>query len=259
MNPESDIDIKYPKSVNNVQCIGPCYSAGSTIIHPVTLEEISLPNSNFCPVDTIIVTNPETGEKIIDTIDFCYMPTITQKDKPILNEEIRKKLLAPTFKFSTTYFLKIYYNIGSLEEGITWIDNNTMSPYRTRERIFNQMMLLYGDNLSIADHRLVKFIREIMIINISEIFKHISKFIDIRDDKIILIRPENRQTIDLDRSKINLINSYIKTKFLGDSEISRFVSKFIRYGSEHLKRANLSHVLVESMIDYIIKRIESSI
>ena len=98
-----------------------------------------------------------------------------------------------------------------------------------------------------------------MIQNISTIFSQISKYIDISDDKIVLTRPdESRQANTFDRSKYNLIKSYIKTRFLGDSEISKFVSKFVRYGSEHLKKTNLSQILVESMIDYIIKRVESS-
>lgn len=259
MDSDEQSNIKYPKSVNNVQCIGPCYAAGSTIIHPVTLEEISLPNSNFCPVDTIIITNPETGEKVVDTIDFCYMPTITQKDKHMLDQEIRKKLLAPTFKFSTTYFLKIYYDIGSLEEGIEWLDNNVMIPFRTRERVFNQMMTLYGDNMSIADHRIINFVRELMIRNIISISQKVSQYIDIRDDKIVLTSPDPNRDIGQNKSKVNLINSYIKTKFLGDSEIGRFVSKFVRYGSEQIKQPNLSQALVERMIEYIIKRIEASL
>jgi hypothetical protein len=251
--------IKHPKSINNIQCIGPCYEAGSVIIHPVTLEEITNPDKNFCPVDNVFITNPKTGERMIEVIDFCYMPTISQKDKMALNDDLRKKLLAPTFKFNSSYFLKIYYNIGSLEEGVEWLEKNSISPFKTRERVFNQIMFVHGDNLSIADHRIVKFIRDIMIYNLPSIFREVSKYIDIRDDKIVLTSPEKRQNVELNKSKISLINSYIKTKFLGESEIGRFVSKFVRYGSEHLKKPDLSTTLVESTIDYIVKRIEASI
>ena len=177
----------------------------------------------------------------------------------MLDQEIRKKLLAPTFKFSTTYFLKIYYDIGSLEEGIEWLDNNVMIPFRTRERVFNQMMTLYGDNMSIADHRIISFVRELMVRNITSISQKVSQYIDIRDDKIVLTSPDPNRDIGQDKSKVNLINSYIKTKFLGDSEIGRFVSKFVRYGSEQIKKPNLSQALVERMIEYIIKRIEASL
>jgi hypothetical protein len=249
---------KYPKSVNGIQCIGPCYVAGSTMIHPITLEEIILPYDNFCPVDTNIITDKKTGEKIIDTFDFCNTPTVTQKNKKILDKELRIKILAPTFTFNSTYFLKIYYNIGSLEEGIEWLEHNSADPYKTKERVFNQIMLLYSDNMTIADHRIINFIRDIMLHNISIISKELSQYIDIREDKIVLTRPDTRQIIENGDSKQNLIRSYIKTKFLGDSEISKFFSKFIRYGSEYLKKAQLSNILVESMIDYIVKRIESS-
>jgi hypothetical protein len=259
MDSEINNTIKHPKSINNIQCIGPCYEAGSVIIHPVTLEEITNPVNNFCPVDNVFITNPKTGEKMIEVIDFCYMPTISHKDKSILNDDLRKKLLAPTFKFNSSYFLKIYYNIGSLEEGVEWLEKNDISPFKTKERVFNQIMLVHGDNLSIADHRIVKFIRDIMIYNLQSIFRAVAKYIDIRDDKIVLTSPEQKQNEDLDKSKIGLINSYIKTRFLGESEIGRFVSKFVRYGSEHLKKPNLSVILVDSMADYIVKRIETSI
>ena len=248
-------NLKYPKSINNVQCIGPCYEAGSTIIHPVTLDEITNPNNHFCPVDRIILTNSETGERMVDTIDFCYVPTVKQQSSQ-LTDELKHKLIAPTFVFDTNYFLKIYYDIGSLEDGIAWLDKNSSIPYKTKERIFNQTMVAYGDNLSIADHRLVIFIREIMVHNIQKIYAKVSKYIDTKDGKIVLI--PNSANVIVDNPKEKLITSYIKSKFLGDSEISRFVSKFLRYGSEHLKTRNLSELLVKSMIDYIEKRIESS-
>jgi hypothetical protein len=173
------------------------------------------------------------------------------------SDVLRQQLIAPTFKFSTNHFLRIYYNIGSLEEGIEWLEKNETSPYRTKERVFNQLMMLYGDNLSIADHRMVKFIREIMIYNLPLIFRAVSKYIEIRDDKIVLTLPENRQHEEgkVNKSQIALINSYVKTKFLGESEIGRFISKFLRYGVEYLKKPNFSKILVDNMIDYIIQRI----
>ena len=71
--------LKYPKSMNNIQCIGPCYKAGTVIIHPSTLDEITS-NVNFCPIDTTVIHDPTTGERSIEHISACYMPTTMQYD-----------------------------------------------------------------------------------------------------------------------------------------------------------------------------------
>jgi hypothetical protein len=263
---DEDNQIKYPKSINNIQCIGPCYEANSIIIHPITLDEFTN-DRNFCPTDSYVI-NSKKGEKNIDHTDLCYMPTVSQKDISKVNDMLRQQLIAPTFKFSSNYFLRIYYDIGSLEDGIDWLDKNKESPYRTRERVFNQIMILHGDNLNIVDHRTVNFIRDVMIHNSSQIFKGVYRFIDVDNKKIVLINPDNS---NMDNSKdndsnnkmtkdnIGLITSYIKTKFLGESEISRFISKFLRYKPEYMNKPYFSRLIVKNMIEYITRKIEMTL
>jgi hypothetical protein len=256
MTETNDENNKYPKSINNMQCIGPCYEGDSSIIHPSTLDELKH-NKNFCPVDVFVDIDKVTGEKTIIQADNCYIPTVTKNDTSKITDMLGQQLISPTFKFSTNYFLRIYYNIGSLEDGIEWLDKNKDSPYRTLERVFNQIMILYGDNLSVVDHKTLDFINKIMLFNLPKIFKAIVKYIEIKDNKITLILPNARKTsYMLDKTHINIITSYIKEKFLGKSDVSKFVSKFIRYNPNEINKKKLSKILVKYMIDYIIKRIK---
>jgi hypothetical protein len=57
-------------------------------------------------------------------------------------------------------------------------------------------------------------------------------------------------------NNVALIRSYIKDKFLGSNNIHQFMSKIIRYYKEDLTDRYISELLVNYMIEYIIKRIK---
>lgn len=248
---------QYPVSKNNYQCIGPCYPPDSFIIHPVTLND-DIRTYSVCPIHPTVVTD-SSGTRV-ELYDFCSVPTAKA---PTVGTSQQAAL--PTFKFDPMFFLKMYYNIGSLEEGFEWIGTNTDLPYKTKERVFNQLIVLYGNNLSLADHRLINHVHNIMIHNIALIFRAIVKYVHIDGSNISLRSPLSSDTaIDIsaiDKTTISLVNSYIKSKLIGVSEINSFLNKFFRYGVSNMsveQRDSFTQVVVDSMIDYIIQRIEVS-
>lgn len=255
----------YPISANNQQCIGPCYYSNTRIIHPITLNEIDGVKHNFCPVNTFVYTDPITKKNTLWSIDQCHRPTARETT---MDEILRENVIAPQFQFSSDYFVKVYYKINNLEDLLRWLDMHTIDPYKTRERVFNNGMVAYGDQINIIDHRIVYFVNDVMINNLHKLYKGLKSYISINGDIVTLMDPINQPNIDYtqthngdnnnrddtDKRSI-IIKNYIKDKFLGIDNIQQFMSKFIRYYKEEITSKYLSNVLINHMIDYITKRI----
>jgi hypothetical protein len=267
----------YPISVHKQQCIGPCYYSDSRIIHPLTLEEIKGVEHNFCPTNTFVFTDPKTKKNQLSIIDKCIVPTARETR---MDDILRDFVIVPQLYFSSDYFVKVYYKIYSLEEFLTWLDSHKTDPFKTKERVFNNCMVVYGDQLNIIDHRIVYFINELMLKNLPRLYRHLNKFFSIKDDTVTLIdlnkynaiihNEENKEKDEGDQqditddltfnekqhTKIALIREYIKEKFLGSDNVQQFMSKIIRYYKEDITDRHISDILVKHMIDYIIKRIK---
>lgn len=248
----------YPISVNNQHCVGPCYYNNTNIIHPITLDEIKGVDHNFCPVNAFVYVNPISKKSTLSTIDRCFVPTA---HKTSMDDLLRDNVIAPQFHFSSDYFVKIYYKINNIEDLLRWIDTHKEDPYKTRERVFNNGMIVYGDQITIIDHRIVEFVNEIMINNLPKLYRNLVQYIVIDGDTITLINPDKNTNHDIDENKsrisrISIIRNYITDRFLGIDNIQQFMSKFIRYYKEEITNKHLSDILVNHMIDYIIKRIK---
>jgi hypothetical protein len=251
-------EYNYPISKNKQQCIGPCYAANTKIIHPLTLEEIDAVDHNFCPVNTFVLTNPDTKKNELYNVDICMVPTEREMN---IDSMIKENVVLPQFVFSSEYFVKIYYKISNLDDLLNWLDTNRLDPYRTKERVFNNSMTVYGDQLNILDNRIIQYINDVMIENLPKLYRHLKYYIVIENGIIVLKNPEsdvfnNISSNDPDNNNISLIRSYIKEKFLGSDNINQFMSKIIRYYKEDISNRNAIDNLVNHMIDYIIKRIK---
>lgn len=269
---QNDKDLKaakntYPISVHNQQCVGPCYHSNTKIIHPLTLDEIKNVNHNFCPVGTFVFTDPETKKTILANVDRCMIPTARETQ---IDDILRDNVISPQFYFSSDYFVKVYYKINTLEDLLNWLDHHKNDPFKTKERLFNNSMVVYGNQLNIIDHRMIQFINELMLENMSKLYRSLAPFFLIKGNDITLIdnndavpSSTNASHNDDDEKKnstvhnnIALIRSYIKDKFLGSDNIHQFMSKIIRYYKEDLTDKYISELLVNYMIEYIIKRIK---
>ena len=231
---------KYPISLNGYQCIGQCYHKNTKIIHPLTYEDITR-DYNFCPIDLTI----NSRNDMIDT-DKCMNPT-----KKI---EISNNIIVPSFKFSSKYFISIYYNIYNLEELLIWLDNNHREPFTTKKRVFNNGMAVYGNNLNMTDHRIIYFINELMIKRITKIYNHVNHFIYIDGDTINLKHPGVNHFKHNKKNK-SIIKSYIIEKFMGTDKIYNFMSYIIKNHKNIFSNNRVSTNLVKKLIEYITKKI----
>jgi hypothetical protein len=246
---------KYPISVNGQQCIGPCYYSKTKIIHPLTLEEIEGLDYNFCPVNTFVYTSKKTGKSTLLKTDDCYVPTSRETK---MDDLLRNNIITPQFIFSSEYFVKIYYKINNLDDMFKWLDVNKNEPYRTKERVFNNSMVVYSEHLNIIDHRLVYFINDMMIAQLPKIFRNIKKYLSVvgsNASKQVELINQNGTEKKIKKKDIRIVRKYIKDTFLGIENIHQFMSKVIRYYKEELNSRDISNTLVDLMIEYIIKRI----
>ncbi|VBB17952.1 hypothetical protein YASMINEVIRUS_415 [Yasminevirus sp. GU-2018] len=259
-NKKATLKDVYPVSVNSQQCVGPCYYSNTKIIHPLTLEEIKDVDHNFCPVNTFVFTDPHTKKNILSVIDKCFVPTARETK---MDDLLRDNVIAPQFHFSSDYFVKVYYKINNLEDLLRWLDTHSTDPYKTRERVFNNGMAVYGDQVTIIDHRMVYFVNDIMVQNLPKIYRRLKAYITVKDDKVILVDTDSGKHYGQDadseenvKRTIGAVRTYIREKFLGSDNIQQFLSKFVRYYKEEMTNQNISDILVDHMIDYTIKRIK---
>lgn len=246
---------KYPISVHGQQCIGPCYYSNTRIIHPLTLDEIEGIDHNFCPVTTFIYTDKRTGKSRFTSIDNCYIPTARETR---MDNILRDNVIAPQFLFSSEYFVKMYYKINNLEDLLSWLDQNKTLPYKTKERVFDNSMATYGDQINMVDHRLTYYIDSVMVHFLPNLYRHLKKFFVVENNSVSVVNPDENM-FEHKKQDIKLVREYIKKKFLGNDNVGVFLSKCIRYYKEDMTDRHITQKLVKYMIDYIMKRLMLSL
>lgn len=249
---------KYPRSKNNFQCLGPCYYPGTKITHPITLETVTDNVDIFCPVNQWIQENSE-GRKYGLLTDVCNKETMT---KSYSKKELEIDMLIPYIDFNSEMFLT-FYNINSFDNGINWINENKYKSLDNRIRILNMCLISYNKQINIIDNKTADiFIEIIKNKYIKKIYKQISKYINIKNDKIYLIKPNKKKEedsilkIDNDIKKMN----YIIDNFINNEELSKFL---IRYIKQHDKSWNtfVNHIddIISNLIIYITKKITTTL
>ena len=231
-----------------IKCIGPCYDKMSkNIINPLNLVRYKNSTVNLCP------TFPFIYNDTIENFAPCGEPTKTKQD--IFS------MVLPTIGISSEYFIYIYYNIKNLEDLLNWLDNNTNLPYRTKERVFNNGMVEYGNDIKIIDHRFVDHISYLLHYNLHKIYIPIREYIKVNKNNIELLNPiyiDKKDRYVDNKNTIQLIRHYIKDKFLNHEFIYKYVIKFVKYYKTNLTDKYITDILVTNMIDYIIKCINLS-
>lgn len=216
---------KYPKSINNRQCLGPCYEHDTSFIHPLFLQNIK--NKHFtrkpiCPTDRYEKIDELTNYKDTFIYDECKNPT---HNKDISTNE---SLLFFQSGFTKDLFLSFYYNINSFGSALEWIDENKFYPIQTKERIINAALNLYGDNLDYLDDIFIDFyIYYAKEKFINKIYNKINQYIGKENDEILIVDP-NKNKLKIDEFKIERIN-YISEQFLNKSDTKKFVSKYMKF------------------------------
>lgn len=245
----------YPRSKNGLQCVGPCYQAGTQIVHPETLEYTTNKNNPFCPVAPWEFTDKDTGKKMILTTDECNRPT---ENKDLSGKEFEINILTPTIDFNSTQFLKIYYNIYSFEDAISFITDKKYLPLLTRCRIINCALASYGKDLNMIDHRVIDFFIELVnTLWIEELFHRLEKYINIDNGKISFGKNTDNNT---NKNNKNIIINFIKSKFVNNDEIMKFLMRYIKYRKDVWDNIE-SHIdnIKDDFIDYIENKVQITI
>lgn len=239
------MDKKYPISSNGRNCVGRCAPAGSVMVHPILLSVVSR-DTNFCPVDKYMFKK-KNGQIIINYVDECDHPT-----EPTYQSH---EFITPMVQFNKKTFLYDNYNITSLETGLDWISISHEKPLRTVDRIFNFCMEEYGDELTIADNRLVQFVRRLCNARIKEIYGYLKYYIGIDNNEICIINPkiiDYPQTIET----IPIIMQYIMVKLISIENIQTFLNRLLEV---NLKKPNMSNNIIQQFSEMLTTKIQSTI
>lgn len=220
-----DVNIKkYPRSKNNFQCLGPCYYAGTQIVHPITLEIVTNTGFPFCAVNKWMYEDPKTGKQTEQIVDVCYNPTHKTSDE-LSSAEIN--MLLPYVEFDIEQFLKIFYKIYSFEDGITWIESNKSKPILSRIRILRCILKIYGKDVEIIDNRIVDFFIDIVKLTyVKQLYNNLSKYVKHEKGEFYLTERNNNEIENKDIETLKL--NYILKTFINSDEIHKFLMRYIR-------------------------------
>lgn len=239
--------LKHNKSHTGKQCIGPCYKSNTSYLHPIVLDYMMHPSKNTCP--TYRWWNENT--KKYQIYDECNLDKQSADQNDILN------VLLPTLNFDETHFLKLYYNIYTLDSGIEWLTNN-ISNYYSSIRISECLWRVYGNSSNILTDKFIQYyVNFIKSYWIKQIYNKLKKFVVIQNNTIQFVnRPNDNNKID-SKYKIEIINFIVK-KFVNHNNVYTVLYKYIK-----TNKANLNNIeyhnknILENFIIYCINNIKN--
>jgi hypothetical protein len=245
----------FPKSINGRQCIGPCYYPFTNATHPSTGEQFTH-RSNFCPVERYTRINND-GKVIIEYIDECLVPTSRGVDD---EAEIEAKILSLNIPFDSKYFVNLYYNIISLDGALEWFTDNGHLAFRTKERLMNNALVAFNEQINPTDERLTDYISLLFKKNIRKIYKYLSEYFSVDGTNIIITplnKQETNQPIENQSDKQNLIKKYISKKWFNAGKIQKFIY-IIGPTKIFSTSTNITKRIIKFFSTYMEKKINSS-
>lgn len=220
---------KYPKSDKGYQCLGPCYDKYVTSVHPITFDVITSKNP-YCPVAGYQSFYPSENKFKITYQDKCNDDNNTTMST---NDEIYNNLL-PYMDFNIKDFLSMFYEINTFEDGINWISNNSELNIKTKNRIFECILNVFGKNIDIVDNRIVDIVIDIVKSNINNNMTHFYKsikkyiYIDVKKNTVEIkkniVDDTNKET---EKDNIIKTNFVIKT-FINQDIMQKFLFKYFK-------------------------------
>jgi bifunctional DNA-binding transcriptional regulator/antitoxin component of YhaV-PrlF toxin-antitoxin module len=237
---------KYKKSINNIQCLGPCYKPDTYVVHPVYLEHINKYDDNpFCPTEYHEVDDAKTGKKKVIPYDICANPT------DISDISTSESIILFQSGFTKDVFLSLYYDINSFEEMVDWLNTNKMALIDTKTRIVNAALNIYDNSIEYFDDVFIKFYIDYMKDKFTKkIYKEIHENIGIKEGDI-LITKEKDNKLKYDEYTIERIN-YIVEKFLNIDEVRKFLHKIIKANEINFEDYDDSLIIIANKhVEYI--------
>ena len=248
---------KYPISINNRKCVGPCYEPKKFIIHPILLNYVTGRDEQpFCPTN-IYKEIGEKGEKDYNlNVDTCFKATAN------ISEEDNNDILYPNITFDPKTFLTIYYEISDYQESLEWFNNNSTKPVDTKLRILECTMIAFFENIYLIDKVIIDIYYKYFINKVKDIYMNICNLIDIdtKDNKIII----KKNKLEAHNYNIERIN-FIIEKLINEDEIEKFLNKYYEKNSELLKKQkNIQNnfeinYIMHSLIIYLKNKLEKTL
>jgi hypothetical protein len=252
MSKENKENKKYPKSINDFQCLGPCYEKNTTIFHPTRFREISDPQQPFCPTVEHAVEDHLTGISRKTTFDTCLNPTHNKDVSTSFS------LLNPKSEFSKELFLGVYYNINSFNQCMEWITNNSHVSLKTKIRIINATLNAYGNEMDLINDKLNEFFIEYLKIQgVKNIYNKIHKNIGISNNEIIIVN-EKKNSLKKDNYHVERINFIVDT-FINSENVKKFLLKNMYSRKDWNDHNDNLNLMTDDFIEYIQKKINLSL
>ena len=151
-----------PKSVNNLDCLGPCYPPNTIYYHPIYFTP-QIFNDFTCPITRILDKNKD--------IDRC-------KEEDVSNDYKDFDIFEPIVHIANTpkTFLEQIYNINIIQDVIQFLEDSIDElPIYSQKRLLESIYETYIDNSS--------FPKELFSEKVHNVFKKIYK-INLPIDKI---------------------------------------------------------------------------
>lgn len=156
---------KYPKSIDNHNCLGPCYPPNTVFYHPLYLTP-KIFNDYVCPIYKTV--NKDNKSVVVDK---CYEKDLTTNYK---NYELFEDIVQ--IANTPESFLEQIYNIVSIQDIIRFLNNSIDElPIYTQKRILDS---IYSSFITNDD-----FPKELFSEKVQNVLKNIYN-INISVDKI---------------------------------------------------------------------------
>lgn len=180
--------MSYPKTLNKNQCISKCYQPDTNIMHPITLENVTMTDKPFCA----IVPKTENNERVI--LEQCSENDIDKKDDDQIN------ILYPLILFNHSDFLKTYYQINDINDFYYWLKTNKMTPIFTKLRLFDCIINAFGKDITIVESIFIETIIEIIKKYwIKMMYSKLCKYVGFsQKNELQLMKPENNKLNKMD-------------------------------------------------------------
>lgn len=232
--------IFFGKSINNNECIGPCFEKGSILIDPLTLNIIEA-KENLCPIGFY--------NNINENLEEC-----NKVSKNIRKEDYYKSYLYPYFKFNHRDFLKRYYNIDTYDNFYLWMKDNEKINLNTKSRIIECALIeLYNEN--IIDNIIVDFFEEYIREKYKKVIYDIYiKYIKINNGIIRISKKEEKNKIENEKYYNEIINFLLDTLF-NKNEIRKFLVKY-QENKKIIKCFNLINKIINDLFEHIENKIK---
>lgn len=235
---------KYPKSINNLQCLGPCYHKNVTIFHPTRNAYFEQPFP-FCPTEAHDEVNQLTGKTETVFVDKCMNPTHTK-------DLVSIPLITPISEFTKQKFLQIY-NIRSFGECLVWLSDNINIPIKTKVRVIDATLNIYGKDIQFVDDVFIDFFHDyIKKEHVTEMYERLHKYIDIQKDDVLLAK---KTSLEIDAYRIERIN-YIISYLATVEYIKNFLVKYVQNFSNWENINNNLQLMAEAFTEYILNKIK---